>query len=63
MKRKYWFEKIDATSTLPNFYPYREDSSDVRQSEDFDESVPSIFEHCENVVTLKSWTTDYLMAV
>ncbi|PZM84184.1 MAG: hypothetical protein DKT66_05965 [Candidatus Melainabacteria bacterium] len=61
MKRKNWFEKIDVTSSLPNFYPYCEDSADTNQPDS--ESIHSIFENSENVVTLNGWTSDDQKAV
>ncbi|HIA52778.1 MAG TPA: hypothetical protein EYN91_11935 [Candidatus Melainabacteria bacterium] len=63
MKRKSWFEKIDATSALPNFYPYSEDSTDTQQSADLNDSFHLIFENSENIVPLNNWSQDDQVAV
>ncbi len=59
-KTKYWFEKIDATSPLPNFYPYSEDAAGA-SDEHLSESVHSI--NGDNILTLNSWNPDDQLAV
>lgn len=59
-KTKYWFEKIDATSALPNFYPYSEDSIGA-SADHSSESIHSI--NGDNILTLNNWNSEDQLAV